>query len=171
MAKVLLAQIGAPQGLKGEVRVKPFGEPQMLNQYGKLETGQGRKLKITRMRDHKGTMLVVKFEGVNTREEADALNGTELFIERAKLPTPEEDEFYVSDLIGMEVVNDDCVPLGQIRDVPNFGAGDMLEIEPVTGRQSYLVPFTKHTAPKIDFEKRMLTLIPPAEVLGDREKT
>jgi len=128
--KILLAQIGAPHGIKGEVRVKPFGEPDMLDQYGKLETKEGKKFKIKRMRPQKN-MMVVKFEGVNTREEAEALNRVELFIDRTKLPElEEEDEFYIEDLIGMDVLDESGVQLGTVLAVPNFGAGDMIEVKP-----------------------------------------
>lgn len=159
---IILAQIGAPHGIKGEVRVKPFGDPEMLDQYGKLETQDGRTFKIKRMRPQKN-MLVVKFEGVNTREEAEALNRVELFIDRAKLPEPEEDEFYVSDLIGMKVMINGGTA-GLVKDVPNFGAGDMIEIEPQSGGASYYLPFTEEVVPEIDFENGALVVVPPAEV-------
>ncbi|MEM7290331.1 MAG: ribosome maturation factor RimM, partial [Pseudomonadota bacterium] len=143
--KILLAQIGAPHGIKGEVRVKPFGDPEMLDQYGKLETAGGRKFKIKRMRFQKA-MAVVKFEGINTRDEAEALNGVDLFVDRSKLPEPDEDEFYVSDLIGMEVIID-CKEHGTIKDVPNFGADDMIEIKPAGGGATYYLPFTEEVVP------------------------
>jgi len=162
--KILLAQIGAPHGIKGEVRVKPFGEPEMLNQYGKLETKDGQKFKIKRMRPQKN-MMVVKFEGVNTREEAEALNRVELFVDRAKLPELEEDdEFYVEDLIGMDVLNEAGEHIGTVLTVPNFGAGDMIEIKPTNSSSTYFLPFTKQVVPEIDFENGSLTVIPPAEV-------
>lgn len=162
--KILLAKIGAPHGIKGEVRVKPFGEPEMLDQYGKLETAEGRKFKIKRMRPQKN-MLVVKFEGINTREEAEALNGLELFIDRAKLPEPEdEDEFYIEDLIGMEVVDALEAKLGTVMAVPNFGAGDILEIKPVSGSSTYFLPFTREVVPTLDFANNRLIVIPPVEV-------
>lgn len=162
--KILLAQIGKAQGIKGEVRVKPFGEPEMLDQYGRLETKDGTLFRIKRMRAQKN-MLVVKFEGVNTREEAEALNGLELYIDRAKLPdTEDEDEFYVSDLIGMTAMDENGEPLGKIHDVPNFGAGDMLEISPANGGGNYYLPFTKEVVPEIDFENGTLNIIPPDEV-------
>ncbi len=160
---ILLAQIGAAHGIKGDVRVKPFGEALMLDQYGKLETGDGRKLKITRMRTQK-SMLVVKFQGVNTREEAEALNGIELFIDRSKLPPPDDDEFYVSDLVGLTVVDEAGNGLGTIRDVPNFGADDMIEIEPVGGGATYYLPFTRAIVPEIDFDNGRVLVIPPREV-------
>ena len=161
--KILLARIGAAHGIKGEVRVKPFGEADLLDQYGKLETGDGRKLKITRMRFQK-SMLVVKFEGVNSRDEAEVLKDVELFVDRAKLPEPDEDEFYVSDLIGMLAVGENGEEIGTVKDVPNFGAGDMLEIEPVGGGATYYLPFTEAVVPKIGFENGKMIVIPPVEV-------
>jgi len=159
---ILLAQIGAPHGIKGEVRVKPFGEADMLDQYGKLETSDGRKLKIKRMRVQK-TMLVVKFEGINSRDEAEPLNGIELFVDRIKLPDPEDDEFYVSDLIGM-TVNADRKEIGIVKDVPNFGAGDMLEIESAGGGATFYLPFTEKVVLEINFEKSVLRVVRPNEV-------
>ncbi|MEM7216029.1 MAG: ribosome maturation factor RimM [Pseudomonadota bacterium] len=161
--RVLLAQIGAAQGIKGDVRVKPFGEPHMLDQYGKLETADGRKLKITRMRPQKN-MLIVKFEGVNSRDEAEALKGTELFVDRSKMPEPDEEEFYISDLIGMAVFGEEGNEIGSVKDIPNFGAGDMLEIVPAGGGVSFYLPFTREVVPEIDFNNRQLKVMPPAEV-------
>jgi len=167
--KILLAQIGSPHGIKGEVRVKPFGEPEMLNQYGKLETRDGKKFKIKRMRPQK-TMMVVKFEGVNTRDEAESLNGVELFIDRAKLPEPEdEDEFYIEDLIGMNVLDEKGDQLGNILAVPNFGAGDMLEIKPSNSSSTFFLPFTREVVPEIDFENSNVKVVPPVEV-SERDK-
>ena len=159
---ILLAQIGAAHGIKGEVRVKPFGDPEMFDQYGKLETHSGKTLRVKRMRTQKN-MLIVKFEGVNTRDEAEALNGLELYVSREKLPEPDQDEFYVSDLLGMSVVIDG-VTVGTVRDVPNFGAGDMIEVEPRDGGATYYLPFTEAVVPDIDFDGRVLVAVPPVEV-------
>jgi len=162
--KILLAQVGKAQGIKGEVRVKPFGDAEMLNQYGRLETKDGTLYRIKRMRAHKN-MLIVKFEGINTREEAEALNGVELYIARAKLPeTEDEDEFYISDLIGMDAMNEAGKVIGSVKDVPNFGAGDMIEIAPNGNNNTYYLPFTQEVVPEIDFEKGCLTVAPPQEV-------
>ncbi len=162
--KILLAQIGSAHGIKGEVRVKPFGEADMLDQYGKLETKDGRKLKIKRMRPQKN-MMVVKFEGVNTREEAEALNRVELYIDREKLPDLEdEDEFYIEDMIGMSVLGPDSEDLGTVITVSNFGAGDMVEVKPPNSSSTYYLPFTKEVVPEIDFENGSLKVIPPIEV-------
>ena len=161
---ILLAKIGAAHGIKGEVRVKPFGDPDMLDQYGKLETSDGRKLRIKRMRPQKN-MLVVKFENVNSREEAEALNGCELFVDRHRLPeTEDDDEFYVSDLIGMKVRSKQGEEIGTVHDVPNFGADDMLEIQPVNGANTYFLPFTNAVVPEIDLANKTIVVVPPVEV-------
>ncbi len=158
-----LAKIGAAHGIKGEVRVKPYGEPDMLDQYGMLHDQAGSHYKITRMRQQK-SMLVVKFEGVDTRNEAEALNGIELFVERSKLPKLEDEgEFYVEELIGMKVVDSAGASLGKVIAVPNFGAGDLLEISLAAGG-SILLQFTKEVVPEIDFENSTLQVNPPAEV-------
>jgi 16S rRNA processing protein RimM len=159
--RILLAQIGAAHGIKGEVRVKPFGDPDMLDQYGRLQSADDRYFRIKRMRPQKN-MLVVKFEGVNTRDEAEALNGLDLFIDRDKLPEPDEDEFYVSDLKGMRVLVDG-VDIGHVEDVPNFGAGDMIEIKPSEGGATYFLPFTEAVVPEIDFEAGRVVVVPPLE--------
>ena len=167
-SSILLAIIGAAHGIKGEVRVKPYGEPHMLNQYGKLHDKKGIKYKITRMRPQK-SMLVVKFEGVNTRNEAEALNGIELYVEKSKLPALEdEDEFYIDDLIGMKVLDPDGNTIGKVTALPNFGAGDLLEIGLSRGG-SALMPFTREVVPEISFENSKITVIPPAEV-SEREE-
>ena len=159
--KILLATIGAAHGIKGEVRVKPLGDADMLDQYGKLETAGGQSFKITRMRLQKG-MAIVKFQGVNSRDEAEALNGIDLYVDRTKLPETEDDEFYVSDLIGMVVKVEDKA-VGHIKDVPNFGAGDLLEIEPNGGGSTWYLPFTEAIVPDINFETGEVTVIPPFE--------
>ncbi|HTC82801.1 MAG TPA: ribosome maturation factor RimM, partial [Rhizomicrobium sp.] len=105
MAKdVLLAAVTGAQGLKGEVKAKLFtATPDALPRYGELHTRGGRKLKITAFRPGKDGEAVIAFEGVCDRNEAEALKGIELFVDRAALPDADEDEFYHADLIGLEV--------------------------------------------------------------------
>ncbi len=172
---VLLAQIGAPHGVKGEVRVKSFtGDPMALADYGPLFSADGRRFEITSLRPAK-TVLVVRFKGINSRNEVENLNRLELFVERAMLPdNTEEDEFYIADLVGMAVQDQSGDVIGTVLDVPNFGAGDMLEIAPDAdsgkGTQSYYLAFTRQTVPEIDFDNNRLTVFPPVEVSGREEK-
>jgi 16S rRNA processing protein RimM len=171
---VLMAQIGAPHGVKGEVRVKSFtSDPMALADYGPLYSADGRKFKIVRLRPA-NTVLVVKFKGLNWRDEVEKLNRMELYVDRSLLPDDnEEDEFYITDLAGMDVLNEAEEKIGTVIDIPNFGAGDMLEIKPaaVDGKlaQSYYLPFTRAVVPTIDFDKRTLLVVPPNEISGRPE--
>ena len=162
---VLMALIGGAHGIKGEVRVKAFGDdPLTLGDYGKLHTTDGRALKITRMRAAKNG-LVVKFKGINFRDEAQALNGTELYIDRSMLPDDmDEDEFYVTDLIGCAAVDAEGNQIGDVHAVPNFGAGDILELSVPGSSQTMLVEFTSKNVPHIDLVARRVTVILPEEI-------
>ena len=167
---ILMAQIGAPHGIKGEVRVKSFtGDPLALGDYGSLYDKDGRKFKIMRLRPA-NTVVVVKFKGVNFRDEAQALNGTELFIDRSMLPNDEDEgEFYVTDLIGCDVLIDSGEQIGTIMAVPDFGAGNLLEIAPMLesggfGSNLWYLEFTMKNVPKIDLEKHAVTIVSPQEI-------
>jgi len=167
---ILLASIGAPQGIKGEVRVKAFtDDPLAIADYGSLWSADGRKFKIKRLRPHK-TVVVVKFEGINTREEAQAVNRTELFVDRSALPsTDDDDEFYVSDLIGLDVTDGEGSLIGKVKDAPDFGAGTLLEIAPTleaggTSNTTWFLEFTKTNVPTLDIENGRISIVIPEEV-------
>ncbi len=166
---VLLAQVGAAHGIKGEVRVKAFGDPEALGDYGSLRAKDGRKFKIVRMRPAKA-VLVVKFKGVNSRDEAEALNGLELFVDRSALPDDiDEDEFYITDLIGCDVLDESGEHIGALMNVADFGAGDLLEISPLLpsgglGGELWYLPFTRANVPVVDLEKHAISIRRPDEV-------
>ena len=165
---VLLAQIGAAHGIRGEVRIKPFGDADMLDRYGPLYDAQGRSYEITAMRPQK-TVLVVRFKGIGSREAAEALNGVELFVDRSALPAPEEDEFYLSDLIGLQTVSPEGEMLGKVVEVHDFGAGDILEIRLANGK-SELFAFTRENFPDIRIAQGEITFVPPQTVSEREEK-
>jgi 16S rRNA processing protein RimM len=122
-------------------------------------------------------MLIVQVEGVTTREGAEALNRTELYLERDKLPPPqEEDEFLLADLIGLPVEDESGTVVGKITDVPNYGGGDLLEIAPAKGGATALLPFTRAFVPVVEIaEKRVVVALPddffePARARPDEEE-
>ena len=160
-----MAQIGAPHGIKGEVRVKTFGDdPFSLGDYGLLYAEDGRRFKISRMRPAKN-LLVVKFKGINFRDEAEALNGIQLFIDRSALPDDtEDDEFYVSDLIGCTAVDEKEQPIGKVIAVPNFGAGDLVELSLTGSGKTQFLEFTRKNVPGIDLDKKIIIVHIPDEV-------
>lgn len=147
---VQLAVIGAPHGVRGELRVKTFtADPLALGEYGPLHARDGRMLEIVDIRPA-NTVVVVRLKGVNDRNAAEALNGTELFIERSALPEEDdEDDFYHADLIGLEVRDETGAAIGKVTAVQNFGGGDILEITH-QGRKGVPIPFTRAAVPQVD---------------------
>jgi 16S rRNA processing protein RimM len=163
LSRITLATIGAPHGVKGEVRVKSFAaEPMALAAYGTLFAEDGRVFEIERLRPAKG-VLVAKFRGIDDRDAAERLKGVSLSVERSALPAPDTNEFYHADLIGLQAVDSTGDPLGSVVAVQNFGAGDILEIASAQGL-SLLVPFTKEHVPDIDVAAGRLVVVPPIEV-------
>ncbi|WP_019170848.1 ribosome maturation factor RimM [Pseudaminobacter salicylatoxidans] len=155
---IQMAVIGAPHGVRGELRVKTFtGDPLALGDYGPLFSKDGRAFEVIDIRPAK-TVVVVRFKGVNGRDAAEALNGTELFIDRSALPDDgEEDEFYHADLIGLAVKDETGAAVGKVTAVQNFGGGDILEISHA-GRKGVLVPFTETAVPEIDIKAGFLRI-------------
>lgn len=158
---ILLGTIGAPHGVKGEVRIKAFtGDPMAIGDYGPLSDQQGRRFEIAALRPAK-EVVIARLKGVTSREAAETLAGLNLFVAREKLPQPEdEDEFLQADLVGCAVVGPDGAVLGAITAVVNFGAGDLLDVETPDGR-SVLLPFTKAFAPGVDIAARRVDARPP----------
>ena len=167
--RVLMAEIGAAHGIRGEVRVKPYGlDPMALADYGPLETDDGRTFEIEALRPQKH-MLIVRFKGIRDRNAAEALTRTKLYVAREKLPAPDdEDDFYHADLIGLPVFDTQGEELGTVVSVPNFGAGDLLEIAP-KGARSFYLPFTREAVPEIDIAAGRLIAILPEGLLASAD--
>ena len=146
---VQMAVIGAAHGIRGELRVKTFtGDPLALGDYGPLYAKDGRAFEIEEIRPS-GEVVVVRFKGVRDRTVAEALTGTELFVDRSVLPAEEEDEFYYADLVGLVVRDETGGDAGKVTAVQNYGGGDILEII-FRGRKGLLIPFTQAAVPEVD---------------------
>ncbi|WP_269584897.1 ribosome maturation factor RimM [Roseibium sp. Sym1] len=165
--KVLMARIGAAHGIRGEVRVKPFGDdPLSFADYGILTTKDGkRSFEVEKARVQK-TVVVTRFKGITDRNQAEELNGTELYVSRDQLPEPDEDEFYYSDLNGLDVIDQGGDTLGKIVAVQDFGAGDLLEIRPKRGRTFY-IPFTKEFVPEISLDEGLVRADLPEDYFSE----
>jgi 16S rRNA processing protein RimM len=146
---VQMAVIGAPHGVKGEVRVKTFtGDPLALGDYGPLRSADGRTFTVAAIRPAK-TVVVVRFREIANREAAEAVTGTELFIDRAALPNDlDDDEFYHADLIGLVVRDETGSSIGKVAAIQNFGGGDIVEVA-LAGRRTVMIPFTLAAIPEI----------------------
>lgn len=166
---VLVGQVAGGFGVKGEVRVTAWtADPMALLSYGPLLRADGSAgLTLTSARPDKNG-LVGRAKEVATKEQADALRGLKLFVPRDRLPEPEEDEFYLTDLIGLEARDPAGTVLGRVKSVQNFGAGDMLEIAPAAGGPTWYLPFTREAAPELRIADGWLTAVRPVEV-GERE--
>ena len=167
--KVLAGVITAAHGIKGEVKLKSFtADPEAIASYGPLITSRGENLVIERLRTQKDGFIAV-LKGVRDRNRAETLKGAELFLKRGQLPEPEDDEVYVHDLIGASVVTVAGEKFGTVIAMPNFGAGDLLEIRRDGVKETVLVPFAEAYVPKIDLAKPELTLDLPETYLDDGE--
>ncbi|MCZ8376662.1 MAG: ribosome maturation factor RimM [Beijerinckiaceae bacterium] len=160
--RVALAVIGAPHGVRGECRVKAYtADPMAIADYGPLFSEDGRLFEIEQGRFLKDDMLVVKFVGEDDRDRIKALTGTLLYVDRASLPPPgEEDEFYHADLIGLPVYDQAGALVGTVLAMHDFGAGDLMEIRPASGGGTWLQPFTRVATPVVDIPGRRIVIDP-----------
>lgn len=168
---VKMAVIGAAHGIRGEVRVKTFtADPLGLAHYGPLHAKDGRIFEIVSIRPQ-ATVVVVQFRGVADRSAAEALNGIELFVDRAALPADlEDEEFYHADLVGLKVRDTVGDVVGKVGAVLNFGGGDILEVKMDDGDDA-LIPFTKAAVPQVSMAEGFVVIDPVAAglVTGDDE--
>ena len=166
---ILVGQVAGGFGVRGEVRVTAWtADPMALLSYGVLLRADGSPgLTLTSARPEK-TAVVGRAKEIATREEADALRGLKLYITRDRLPEPDEDEFYLTDLVGLEARDPDGRVLGTVKSVQNFGADDMLEIAPATGGPTWYLPFTRDAVPELHIADGWLRAVKPTEI-GERE--
>ena len=158
---VLLAAVIGAQGLQGAVKAKVFTEtPDALTRYGALHDKDGKRFEITAFRAGKPGEAVISFQGVTSREAAEALKGTQLFIARDALPAAGEDEFYHADLIGLDAQDSEGRTIGKVAGVHNFGASDVIEIVRTDG-DSVLLAFTRETVPVIDIAAGRIVVAVP----------
>ncbi len=170
--KLLMGRIGAAHGIKGEVRIQSFTEdPLALASYGPLSTNKpGLTIKILAARTTTN-VLVARLEGINDRNAAEKLNGVELYVDRALLPDPDDDDdFYHADLIGLKARLADGSEIGEVMAVPNFGAGDLLEIRDPRSGDTYLYPFSKAVVPEVRIAEGYLMIDPPIEAEPGEEE-
>jgi len=166
-APVCVARIGAAHGVRGAVKLWTFTEdPFAVTRYGPLSTRDGaRQFEVAQAREAKDH-LVATLKGVTTRDEAERLNGIELYVARDKLPDVEDDEYYHADLIGLAAVNAADEPLGRVIAIHNFGAGDIIEIAPPHGT-TLLLPFTNAVVPTVDLAGGRVVIELPEDIEGD----
>ena len=155
---VLVGLITGAHGIRGEVKLRSYtSDPEAIASYSPLETATGTEVAIARIRPQKDGFIAV-LKGVTDRNAAEALKGTDLFVPRKRLPEPEEDEVYVHDLIGLPVHLKDGSLLGEIVDVANYGASDLVEVRIDGRKDTVLIPYAEGYVLEADGEKVMIDL-------------
>ena len=159
---ILLGVIGRPHGVRGFLHVHSYtADPNDLAAYGPLENGSGRIFRLRWQSEgiaRVAEIIAGKPVWATDREAAGRLTNTRLFVARDLLPSPDEDEFYLVDLVGLAAFDPAGAPIGTIDAVHDYGAGASLEI----GR--LIVPFTRATVPEVDIAAGRVVVLPPDEV-------
>lgn len=161
---ICIGAIAGSFGVSGEVRLKSFcSEPTDIASYGPLSTEDGsREFHITLTRPVAGG-LGARIKGIATKEQADALRGTSLFVARDRLPSLPDDEFYHADLIGLSAYDTGGELLGTVSAVYNHGAGDIVEISTIRHKSALLLPFTIAIVPNVDLAAGRIVVNLPEE--------
>jgi 16S rRNA processing protein RimM len=165
--RVCVGRIGAPHGIRGEVRLQSFtGEPMAIADFGPLENKDcTQSFEIETVRPAKN-VLVARFKGVGDRSAAERLCNIELYVPRERLPAPAADEFYHADLIGLTAVTTAGEPIGTVVAIHNFGAGDVLELQPAGQLATVMLPFTAAAVPVVDVAGGRIVIDPPHGTLN-----
>ena len=167
--RVCLGVVTGPHGVQGAVRIKSFTEAaEDVARYGPLadETG-GRRFELRLIGAGKG-VVIARLAGVEDRNQAEALRGLRLYLQRSALPQTEADEYYHADLLGLEAVLGDGTPVGRVRAIHDFGAGDTLELAR-PGAPPVMVPFTRAIVPIVEPAAGRLVLDPPPGLLDENK--
>lgn len=164
---VCVAAVASPHGIRGALKLRCFtARPEDAVAYGPLYDKQGNRLPLKVIGSSRGGILV-EVEGIADRNAAEALRGVELFVPRTALPDLGPDEFYHTDLEGLDVLRADGARLGVVRALANFGAGDILEVLADDGR-TIALPFDQATVRSVDLAAGRVVVEPPPELLPDQ---
>ncbi len=164
----MLGVVGRPHGVRGQVRVVSFtADPSRLAEYGPLSDDAGRRF-VLRWRGESVAEIAEIVGGrsapVTDRNAAERLTNTRLYIERDRLPEPEQDEFYLADLVGLAAVDRCSAEIGRVTAVHDYGAGVSLEIVRGEAGPAVMVPFTRACVPEVDVASGRLVAVMPDEV-------
>ncbi|WP_299286553.1 ribosome maturation factor RimM [uncultured Tateyamaria sp.] len=160
--RICVGAISGAYGVQGEVRIKSFcAQPDDIESYSPLTTEDGaRSFALALIRPMKNG-FVARIADVATKEQADALKGVQLFAARDQLPNLPDDEYYYTDLVGIEVFDTGGTSLGHVKSVQNHGAADLLEIHRADATATVLLPFTQAAVPTVDLASRRIIADPP----------
>ena len=159
--RICVGAIAGAFGVRGEVRLKSFtAVPEDIADYSPLYSEDGGQSFSVSLIGQTKNGFTARLTGIQTKEQADALRGVRLFVDRDVLPALPDDEYYHADLIGLEVYDTGGTLLGRVENVLNHGASDLLEVKPAIG-ESVLLPFTIAAVPTVDLTAGRLVADPP----------
>ena len=159
--RICVGAIAGAFGVRGEVRLKSFtAQPEDIESYGPLYSEDGTQTFRVSLIGQTKNGFTARLSNVQTKEQADALRGMRLFVDRDVLPGLPDDEFYHADLIGLEVYDTGGTLLGRVENVLNHGASDLLEVKPNVG-ETVLLPFTVAAVPTVDLTAGRIIADPP----------
>jgi len=170
--RVCIGKIVAAHGIRGEVKVNSFTKnPADLDKYGAVENKDANKIFNIKVVGISSANVRVRIKGVDDRNAAEALIGTELYINRAKLPQLGAEEYYHTDIVGLDV----CLQaqenkIGKVVGFNNFGAGDIIEIKLNGQKETEMLPFTKSYVPVIDIENGYVIVSSATMIFAADEK-
>ena len=169
MKKILLGAITGAHGIRGEVVVRTFtGQPEDIAAYGPLSDAAGTQSLIVKVVRVTPKGVIARIAGIDDRNGAEALKGTELYVDRKRLPKTAEAEYYHADLIGLEARDASGTRIGEVINVANYGAGDLIEVRRPGVKETDLIPFTGACVPEVDVAGGYLVVVPPV-LTGDEE--
>ena len=156
--RILIGEIATAHGIKGLVKLRSFVDDEtLLEGYNVFIGESGTKTISLKIKNPLKNDFVAEVKGVTYRNAAEALRGTQLYVERESLPEADDGEYYIEDMKGLKVVGKDGKDIGTVLDVVNFGASDLIDIRPSQGGQNFYLPFTDECVLDVDFEKGVVT--------------
>lgn len=163
---IALGVIAQAHGVRGQVKLRSFtAPPEGIFTYKDLHLADGTPITLKR-EGILGDQFIISIPAITSRNEAETWRGREIGVAASALPVLSKTEFYHAELIGMQVVDAVGTPCGTVKQVTNYGGGDLLEIE--ANGDSEFYSFTEANFPRIDREKRIIEFHPP-EILAARE--
>jgi 16S rRNA processing protein RimM len=167
--RICVGQFIGAHGVRGLVKLASFTEdPAAIGDYGPLSDENGKRQFAVEILSAANGHYLARVDGISDRDAAQALGGTRLFVDRARLPPPDEDEFYHADLIGLRAELADGVLLGKVIALHDFGAGDVVEIQSEAGSRA-LYPFSRAVVPVVDLAGGRIVVEPPVELIANGE--
>ncbi len=155
--KILIGVIGAPHGIKGNVKLRTFSEtPTDISKYPLYGKNGDLFPKFKVIRWQEGGFLIIALAGIEDRDKALGLRGTKLYVKREDLPAPAEDTFYYADLKDLQAQDTQGKLIGKVLSVENYGAGPLLDIQ--AGDITFLAPFKAEIITAVDVAAGMLTI-------------